>query len=588
MPLYEYNVKVGVNLFILKISKKSVQFMKEKLLQLLEEKNYELLAEEMGNRADIAEYAQFLSGLDNEALHILCPLIDSEILADILIEVDTDVQERIINNLHDKDLKEVMDEVSVEDTIEIIEDMPENAAVLRRITEEDEIIHLVSEKKFALLKPLLSEKNPADIALILEDLKESDVALVFRILPKELAADTFVEMSSDLKKFLIASLNDIELKEIMDELFLDDTVDLIEEMPANVVKRIIAQSDNETRQYINQLLNYPKDSAGSIMTIEFVSLKPNMTVSQAFDRIRKTGIDKETIYTCYVTDEKNKLVGVVTAKNLLLEKPDTLIESFMQENIIYADTHTDQEQVASLFSKYGFLAIPVVDGEHRLVGIVTVDDAMFIMQEETSEDMAIMAAVTPSDKPYLKTSVWKLFLNRMPWLLILMVSATFTGLIISMNEETLNMPIYGIILTACIPMLMDTGGNAGSQASVTIIRGIALNEIQFKDVFRVCWKEIRVSILLGATLSVACFGKLMAIDKLWAVENGLIVAFVICLSMFITIVIAKIIGCMLPILAKKIRLDPAVVASPFITTIVDALSLSIYCGIAVSVLGMLG
>lgn len=556
--------------------------MEKDLKELIEQNELDKFTDKI-ERLEPEEIAKMLSGFDEVLLIDVCRRLSKDVLAKVLIEVESTLQQKIISALPDYELKEVMDEVSVEDTIEIIEDMPKG--VIRRIAEEEEIIQLIEEKKFTVLKPLLAEQNSTDLAYMFDEIPRNDVALVFRILPKELAAETFVEMNSDLKKFLIKSINDTELKAIMEELFLDDTVDIIEEMPANVVKRIIAQSDSETRNYINELLKYPKNSAGSIMTIEFVSLKKYLTIKQAFEKIRKTGIDKETIYTCYVTDEKNKLIGIVTAKDLMLGNPDTLIGDIMQENIIYADTHMNKEDVAGFFSKYGFLALPIVDLEQRLVGIVTVDDAMAILQEETSKDISKMGAVTPSDKPYLKTSIFKIWLNRVPWLLILMVSATFTGLIISANEETLNMATYGIILTACIPMLMDTGGNAGSQASVTIIRGIALKEISLGDILKVVWKEVRVSILLGLTLAVACFIKLMTIDRLWAFDNGFLVAFIVCLAMFFTIVIAKVIGCILPLLAKKIHLDPAVVASPFITTIVDAVSLSIYCGIAVLLLG---
>lgn len=559
--------------------------MNEKLKELLLEKDFGKLGEELGNlRPD--ELAEFFGGLSDDELREVCDGLDSEDTADFLLALnDAALKERIITAHKDRDLKEVMDEMSVDETVDIIEDMPVD--VVKRIAEKDEILLLLKERNFTVLKPLLAELNPTDLAAIFDDVPKEDVALIFRILPKELAADTFVEMDSDSKQTLVTLLNDKELKAVTDELFLDDTVDLIEEMPANVVKRIIAQSDAETRAYINELLKYPRDSAGSIMTIEFVSLTSTMTVAAAFDRIRKTGIDKETIYTMYVTDEKKKLIGIVSAKELLLAPTDAKIGDIMEDNVIYADTMTDKEDVSRMIAKYGFLAMPIVDREQRLVGIVTVDDAMQVLQDENTEDIAKMSAVTPSDKPYLKTGVFKIWLNRVPWLLLLMISATFTGIIISSNEATLNLPVYGIILTACIPMLMDTGGNAGSQASVTIIRGIALGEVGFKDIWRVIWKELRVSILLGATLAVACFAKLMAIDMLWKVENGLLVSAVICLAMFVTIVIAKLIGCILPLLAKKCRLDPAVVASPFITTIVDALSLTIYCAIAVAMLGTL-
>lgn len=449
-----------------------------------------------------------------------------------------------------------------------------------------EILQLLSERKFAALKPLVAAMNATDLAEIFEQIEnEQDVPVLFRILPKDLAAETFVEMDGELKEQLIKALNDKELRAVMDELFLDDTVDLIEEMPAVVVKRVLAQSDKKTREYINLILQYPKDSAGSVMTIEFVSLRKDMTVEQAFERIRKTAIDKETIYTCYVTDQTKRLLGLVTAKDLLLAEKDALLGDIMNENVIYAHTSDDKEDVARKIADYGFLALPIVDKEMRLVGIVTVDDAMTVLEEENTEDFEKIAAVVPTDKPYLKTNAWRICVNRLPWLLILLVSATFSGLIISANEATLNMPIYGIVLTACMPMLMGTGGNAGSQASAMIIRGIALDEVRFSDFWRVVWKELRVSVLLGGILSVACFLKTLFLDGLYAVQNGALVALVISVSMFATVLFAKLIGAVLPLLAKKCKLDPAVVASPFITTLVDVLSLTIYCAFAVWFLG---
>ena len=459
--------------------------------------------------------------------------------------------------------------------------------IVRRIAETEEILQLLTDRNFTVLKPLLSSMNGFDLAEVFNEIREeSDLPVLFRILPKDLAAETFVEMDGDVKETLIHRLNDKELREVFDELFLDDTVDIIEEMPASVVKRVLAQSDSETRAYINEILKYPKDSAGSIMTIEFVALRPAMTVEEAFERIRLTAIDKETIYTCYVTDPTNKLLGLVSAKDLMLANKSATVGEIMHENVIYAHTEDDKEDVARKISDYGFLALPIVDRETRLVGIVTVDDAMTVLQSENTEDIAKMAAVTPTDKPYLKTGVWRICINRLPWLLLLLLSSTFSGLIISANEATLNMPIYGIVLTACMPMLMGTGGNAGSQASAMIIRGIAIGEVKFSDLWRVVWKEIRVSVLLGAILSVACFGKVMLVDGLYAVQNGTLVAAVICLSMFATVVIAKLIGAMLPLLAKKCKLDPAVVASPFITTIVDVLSLTVYCAFAIWFLGV--
>lgn len=447
------------------------------------------------------------------------------------------------------------------------------------------LVKLVEDRAFGRLKPLLSTLHATDVAKLFERISQSEIPLLFRVLPKDLAAETFVEMDGDLKQLLITRLNDKELRAVMDELFLDDTVDVIEELPASVVKRMLAQSDSETRAYINEILKYPKDSAGSIMTIEYVALKERMTVEEAFERIRKTAIDKETIYTCYVTDNTNKLIGLVTAKDLMLARKTATLAEIMNENVIYAHTEDDRETIARKISDYGFLALPIVDKETRLVGIVTVDDAMSVLQEENTEDIAKMAAVTPTDKPYLKTSIWRICINRLPWLLLLLISSTFSGLIISANEQTLNMPIYGIVLTACMPMLMGTGGNAGSQASAMIIRGLAIGEVKFSDFWKVVWKEIRVSLLLGVILSIACFVKVLLVDKLYAVANGTLVAAVISLSMLATVVLAKLIGAMLPLLAKKCRLDPAVVASPFITTMVDVLSLTIYCAFAIALLG---
>lgn len=448
----------------------------------------------------------------------------------------------------------------------------------------EKIMELFRQKKFQDIRNLISEMEPADIAVIMDDLEQDELPIFFRILPKELAADTFVELDADNQENLIKAFSDKELKEVLDDLFVDDTVDIIEEMPANVVKRILANSDHETRYWINRILKYPDDSAGSMMTIEYVSLVKTMTVSEAFLRIKNTGVNKETIYTCYVVDSKRKLIGLVSAKDLLLAESDDIIENIMETNLIYAETDEDQEVAARRLQKYDLLAIPVVDKELRLVGIITVDDAMDILTEANTEDISIMAAVTPNDKPYMKTGVFRIWANRIPWLLILMVSATFTGLIINSYESTLN--ALSPLLFACIPMLMDTGGNAGSQVSVTVIRGLALNELEFKDIFRVQWKELRVSFLLALTLGVACFLKLLLIDNLiFGYNYTPILSAVVSFALFATVIIAKFVGCTLPLIAKKCKLDPAVVASPFITTIVDALSLLIYCFIAMQLLG---
>ncbi len=559
--------------------------MEKELLNLLAENEYGELAKKL-NSISAEEVEKFFSTLTDEQLKETVRGFDSEDTAQFLLTATSDeLKERIIEALRNDELKEVIDELSTDEAVELIEDVPVEVAL--RFAEEEEILRLLEQRNFKVLKPLLSQFNPTDLAEIFNEVPRNEIGVIFRLLPKDLASETFVDMDSDMKQALLEVLNDKELKAVTNELYLDDTVDLIEEMPANVVRRIIALSDTETRGYINELLKYPRDSAGSIMTIEYVSLKANMTVEGAFERIRKTGVDKETIYTLYVTDEKRKLIGIVSAKDLMLASPTAQIGEIMEENVIYATTHEDKETVARMIAKYGFLALPIVDTEERLVGIVTVDDAMEILQEENTEDMAKTNAIISSDKPYLKTSVLRLWLNRVPWLLILMISATFTGMVISANEQTLNMPVYGIILTACIPMLMGTGGNAGSQASVTIIRSLAIGELRFRDIGRVLWKELRVSIILGVTLSIACFIKLITIDGLLKYDNGLLVSATICLSMLVTIVLAKLIGCVLPLLAKKCKLDPAVVASPFITTIIDTLSLTVYCAIAIALLGTL-
>lgn len=447
------------------------------------------------------------------------------------------------------------------------------------------ILTLLKQKQYSDIKQMLEDMNAADIALLLEDLPEEATPLLFRLLPKELAAETFVEMESDAQEMLIRGFSDTELKEVVDELYVDDAVDIIEEMPANVVGRILRSADSQTRQQINNILKYPKDSAGSIMTTEYVDLKKSMTVADAIKRIRRTGVDKETIYTCYVTDDVRRLLGVVSAKALLLAEDDDVLEDIMETNIIYVHTTDDQEEVANQLTKYDFVAIPVVDAEKRLVGIVTFDDAMDILEEETTEDIEKMAAITPSDKPYLRTGVVQIFSKRIPWLLVLMVSATFTGMIISSFEESL---AKFAVLTAFIPMLMDTGGNSGSQASVTIIRGLSLHEIEMRDIGRILWKESRVGLLTGATLAVVNFGKIMLVDRMLLGNTSITmaVAAVVCVTLVATVFLAKLVGCSLPILAKRLGFDPAVMASPFITTIVDALSLFIYLQVATAVLGL--
>ena len=444
------------------------------------------------------------------------------------------------------------------------------------VTLTETIKVLLDDKKFSTLRDILVTMKPYDIAAIFENLQDEKMPILFRILPKELAAETFVEMDDETQEFLIHGFSDSELKEVVDELFVDDAVDLIEEMPANVVKRILRQADKDMRKQINELLKYPEDSAGSIMTTEFIVLRPDMTAEMAIKRIRRTGVDKETIYTCYVTDANNKLIGITTVKDLLLAEDDELVKSIMEENVISVTTLADQEQVAQMFSNYNFLALPVVDNENRLVGIVTIDDAIDVIQEEATEDIEKMAAVLPSDKPYMKTSVFGLYKKRAPWLLILMLSATFTSAIISSFEAVL---ANVLILSSFIPMITGSGGNAGSQSSVSVIRALSLGEIQFKSIFLVLWKEFRVSILCGITLAAANFVKLLLFD-LHGQENAFMIALVISLTLVGRIIMAKLVGSSLPLLASKVGFDPAVMANPLISTVCDSLSLLIYFGVA--------
>lgn len=455
-------------------------------------------------------------------------------------------------------------------------------AMERDITNNEEILELLDAKKITQVREKLKCENPIDLAEILSEIPDERRPLLFRLLPKEQAAEAFVEMDHDVQEKLIRSFSDRELADVLSEMFLDDTVDLIEEMPANVVSRILANSDSDMRKSINEILNYPSDSAGSVMTVEYVSLKPDMTISDAFDTIKRTGVDKETVYTCYVTDRNRHLIGVVTVKDMLITDKK-LISDIMETNIISVNTLEDKEQVGTIFLEYGFLALPVVDAENRLVGIVTYDDAMDVISEEVEEDIQVMAGITPSDEQYLKTSVFSIWKSRIPWLLLLMISATFTGIIITKFEDAL---AASVALTAFIPMLMDTGGNSGSQASVTVIRGLSLQEIEFRDIFRVQWKELRVSFFCGLTLAAANFVKILLVDMLLLRTDGLdlpVVA-VVCLTLFVTVLIAKIIGCSMPIIAQKIGFDPAVMASPFITTVVDAVSLLVYFGFARAIL----
>ncbi|HHW25709.1 MAG TPA: magnesium transporter [Clostridiales bacterium] len=447
------------------------------------------------------------------------------------------------------------------------------------VTIENTIKALTDGRKYSTIKDILVTMNGADIAAVFEEISKDKIPLLFRLLPKKLAAETFVEMSTDLQELLIQGFSNAELREVIEELYVDDVADLIDEMPANVVKRILDHADPEMRRDINEILKYPENSAGSIMTTEYISLKPNMTIDEALRRIRETAVDKETVYTCYVT-ENRKLIGVVTLKEILLVKDDnTRISDIMNPNVISVHTTDEREEVAKQLSKYNFIAMPVIDNEGMLVGIITFDDAMDVIEKETTEDIEKMAAILPSEKGYLQSKAIDIYKQRIPWLLLLMVSATFTGMIISMFEAAL---AAQVVLTAFIPMLMDTGGNAGSQASVTVIRALSLGNVSFRDLPKVIWKEFRAAILSGLSLAAVCFFKILLIDRLFLGNKDvtLLVSAVVCATLAVTVIAAKIIGGTLPMLAEKLGFDPAVMSSPFITTIIDAISLLVYFGFA--------
>lgn len=560
--------------------------MKEKIIQLLNNEKTDELTDLLKD-VTLEELADLLDSLESEHLTKLFGLLDKETAADVFVLLNRETQKRVLKDFSDVKLQSVTDEIIDDDVEELLGSMPTDVVheVLLKATPENrndkivEILDYLEEKKFTLLKPLLAELEPVDLAEIFSELDETDLPIIFRLLPKELAAETFVEMNSAQQELLIRSFSDKELKLIIDDLFVDDTVDIIEEMPANVVRRILQQADSETRKEINEILKYPKDSAGSIMTTECISLRSNMTVRQCFDKIRKEAIDKETIYTCYVTDDQKTLLGTVTVKDLFLHAYEEKVEKFMDTNCIFVDTHQDKEEVAHLLSKYDLLSVPVVDQENRLVGIVTVDDALDVITDEATEDISYINSVTPSDKPYLDTNVFKIYLHRIPWLLILMVSATFTGLILNSYEAMLS-----TLLVACVPMVMGTGGNAGSQASVTVIRGMALDEIRPRDIGKVIWKELRVSVLVAISVGIVCFAKLQLVDRLiFGYQYTLLYSLAVGLAIAFAVIVAKIVGCCVPIFAKAIHIDPAVFANPFITTITDVLSLLLFCGVTLGI-----
>lgn len=561
--------------------------LKDKIIELFNSQKFDEL-EEFVEKQDIKELATTLSEVDKNLLLQIFPKLSEKISAEVFVLFSTELQTFLTENISDIEFQAISEELLDNDVEKNVSKSVLNEILLKAEADTRhekllEIIDNIENKKFTSLKPILKEMDPIDIAELINDIDDEKDIVVFRLLPKDLASEVFANMDSNSQKKLIKSFTDKELAFIINDLFADDTVDLIEEMPSNIVLRILKLSKPETRDDINKLLGFPKDSAGSIMTTELVTLREKMTVRDALNKMRRQAMDKETIYTCYVTDDQKHLLGIVSLKEIILHKPNDIIGDFMEDNFISAHTHTDKEEVSNLLKKYDLLAIPIVDSENRINGIVTIDDAIDVLQEESAEDISKMAGITPTTKPYLQTSVFAIFKNRIPWLMVLLISATFTGLIINTYENTLN--VISPLLFACIPMLMGTGGNAGSQASVTIIQSLAVGEVNFKDIFKVIWKEIRASVLISLILAIACFAKLQLIDNLiFGYDYTFMISLVVSLALFATVMIAKVIGACLPLLAKKIHLDPAVVANPFITTTIDIISLLIFCAFSVALL----
>lgn len=564
---------------------------REKILELFEAEEFDQLSVYLDkiDKEDYKVLASELAEVDMEELAEILPKLHKDVAAEVFLLLPKQSQKYLTENISDIEFEAVAEELLDADVEENVSSEVLNEILLKadadvRHEKLLEIIDELEKKNFVRLKPLLQEMDPVDVADVISDIDEENVAVLFRLLPKDTASEVFVNMDNDAQQVLIKAFTDKELGAIINNLFADDAADLIEEMPSNVVRRIIKTSNEETREEVNKLLGFPKDSAGSIMTTELITLREKMTLEEALKKIRKQALDKETIYTCYVTDDGKHLLGTISLRDILVNAPDEKVGDVMSENFVSAHTHDDREEVANLLKKYDLLAVPIVDSENRINGIVTVDDAIDVLQEEATEDISKIHGISPTSKPYIQTSIWSIFKSRVPWLLLLLISATFTGLIINTFESTLQGLAHGLLF-ACVPMLMDSGGNAGSQASVTIIRSLALDELSPKDIFKVIWKEIRVAILLAFVLGLACFAKLQLIDRLiFGYQYTWLISFVVSIALFGTICIAKIVGACLPLFAKKLKLDPAVVASPFITTIVDAISLMIFCGISIALL----
>ena len=555
--------------------------MESKVFKYLEKKKFKSVAN-LFYKSTIKNNLKILNILDDDDLIQVVRSLRKDYLANLLVHLSTEKRQLILESLNDKEINKLLEDISVNVTIQIIEGSSQEVA--SKVLKKEEITYLLNRGNLTILKPLVSMMSSEELVKIFEQLKPQNRVKLFLILPKDLAVKTFVGLTYQTKQLLLNKLTEEEIKDLMAGLVVDETVILVKEMPFNIVKKIMSQSSEETKEYINSILNYPKDSVGRIMSREYLAIPSQSTIRQALQIVKKSKIKSNNFYNVYVVDEANKLMGMVSVKKLIQTEGDELVCDVMEKDIIFSQTNENKRLVAGKLFDYNLMTIPIVNESNHLVGVISIDDAVYIIKKKNDEYLTKMNALSPITTPYLKTNIWQIWKTRIPWLLILLISATFTGLILNSYESKLN--AISPVLFACVPMMMDTGGNCGSQSSVTVIRSLSLNELTVKDWWRVLIKEIGASIILGLTLALACFAKLLLIDNLLFGYSGytMIRSAVVSLALFVTVVIAKITGCLLPLIAKKCKLDPAVMSAPFITTIVDSLSLILFCSMSVAIL----
>lgn len=555
--------------------------MESKVFKYLERKRFKSVAN-LFYKSTIKNNLKILNILDDGDLIQVVRSLRKDYLANLLVHLSTEKRQLILESLNDKEINKLLEDISVNVTIQIIEGSSQDVA--SKVLKKEEITYLLNRGNLTILKPLVSMMSSEELVKILEQLKPQNRVNLFLILPKDLAVKTFVGLTYHTKQLLLNKLTEEEIKDLMAGLVVDETVILVKEMPFKIVKKIMSQSSEETKEYINSILNYPKDSVGRIMSREYLAIPSQSTIRQALQIVKKSKIKSNNFYNVYVVDEANKLMGMVSVKKLIQTEGDELVCDVMEKDIIFSQTNENKRLVAGKLFDYNLMTIPIVNESNHLVGVISIDDAVYIIKKKNDEYLTKMNALSPITTPYLKTNIWQIWKTRIPWLLILLISATFTGLILNSYESKLN--AISPVLFACVPMMMDTGGNCGSQSSVTVIRSLSLNELTVNDWWRVLIKEIGASIILGLTLALACFAKLLLIDNLLFGYSGytMIRSAVVSLALFVTVVIAKITGCLLPLIAKKCKLDPAVMAAPFITTIVDSLSLILFCSMSVAIL----